>query len=76
MLGFIGLDVRQTIGKQMRKIPDMIPLDYIRWDMNCPLPDVYSITLGPQRREEVAYHYMSGLYELLEHLTVDYPGIL
>ena len=74
VLDFTRLDVRQTIEKQMRKILDTIPLDYIKWDMNRSLSDVYSITLDPQR--QVAHRYMLGLYELLEHLTTDYPEIL
>lgn len=76
VLDFTSLDVRQTIEKQMRKILDTIPLDYIKWDMNRSLSDVYSITLYPQRQGEVAHRYMLGLYELLEHLTADYPEIL
>ena len=76
VLDFTRLDVRQTIEKQMRKILDTIPLDYIKWDMNRSLSDVYSITLYPQRQGEVAHRYMLGLYELLEHLTADYPEIL
>ena len=76
VLDFTRLDVRQTIEKQMRKILDTIPLDYIKWDMNRSLSDVYSITLDPQRQGEVAHRYMLGLYELLEHLTTDYPEIL
>lgn len=76
VLDFTRLDVRQTIEKQMRKILDTIPLDYIKWDMNRSLSDVYSITLDPLRQGEVAHRYMLGLYELLEHLTTDYPEIL
>lgn len=76
VLDFTRLDVRQTIEKQMRNILDTIPLDYIKWDMNRSLSDVYSITLDPQRQGEVAHRYMLGLYELLEHLTADYPEIL
>ena len=76
VLDFTRLDVRQTIEKQMRKILDTIPLDYIKWDMNRSLSDVYSITLDPQRQGEVAHRYMLGLYELLEHLITDYPEIL
>ena len=76
VLDFTRLDVRQTVEKQMRKILDTIPLDYIKWDMNRSLSDVYSITLDPQRQGEVAHRYMLGLYELLEHLTADYPEIL
>lgn len=76
VLDFTRLDVRQTIEKQMRKILDTIPLDYIKWDMNRSLSDIYSITLDPLRQGEVAHRYMLGLYELLEHLTADYPEIL
>ncbi len=76
VLDFTRLDVRQTIEKLMRKILDTIPLDYIKWDMNRSLSDIYSITLDPLRQGEVAHRYMLGLYELLEHLTADYPEIL
>lgn len=61
VLDFTRLDVRQTIEKQMRKILDTIPLDYIKWDMNRSLSDVYSITLDPQRQGEVAHRYARAL---------------
>ena len=76
VLDFSRKEVVDCIYEMMYKILSEAKVSYIKWDMNRSLSDVYSITLYPQRQGEVAHRYMLGLYELLEHLTADYPEIL
>ena len=51
-------------------------IDYIKWDMNRNMTDVYSRALPPQRQGEVAHRYLLGLYRLLDRLTGEFPQVL
>ena len=52
------------------------PIDYIKWDMNRNMSDVYSRALPPERQGESFHRYMLGLYRLLERLTTAFPEVL
>ena len=52
------------------------PVDYIKWDMNRNMSDVYSRALPPERQGETFHRYMLGLYRLLERLTTAFPEVL
>lgn len=51
-------------------------IDYIKWDMNRSLTDVYSLALPPERQGEAAHRYVLGVYDLLERLTARFPEVL
>ncbi len=51
-------------------------IDYIKWDMNRNMSDVYSRALPPERQGETTHRYMLGLYSLLERLTQSFPDVL
>ncbi|PCS06401.1 alpha-galactosidase [Lactococcus piscium] len=76
VLDFSRKDVRETIIARMRHILDTVDIDYIKWDMNRSLTDVYSATLGSANQGEVFHRYVLGLYEMLETLTTEYDHIL
>ena len=69
-------EVRDAIETQLRKILDTVAIDYIKWDMNRSLSDVFSLALDENRQGETLHRYMLGVYEMLENLTQDYPEIL
>lgn len=69
-------EVRQNIEKQMCRILDEVPIDYIKWDMNRSLSDVYSIELSAENQGETAHRHILGVYELMENLIARYPKIL
>lgn len=68
-------EVRDNIYTQMVEILDE-GIDYVKWDMNRHLSDVYSLGLPPKQQGEVYHRYILGVYELLEKLTQRYPNIL
>lgn len=76
VLDFSRQDVRANILGQMRQILDDVDIDYIKWDMNRHMTEVYSTTLGTEHQGEVFHRYMLGLYDMLEKLTTDYDQIL
>ena len=51
-------------------------IEYVKWDMNRGLADVYSAALPPERQGEAAYRYVLGVYDLLERLTSAFPDVL
>lgn len=76
VLDFSREDVRNHIYQQMTAILDRVPVDYIKWDMNRNMTEVYSLLLDPQMQGEVSHRYMLGLYAFMEKLTQAYPHIL
>ena len=76
VLDFSRADVRDHIYQQMTAILDHVPIDYIKWDMNRNMTEVYSLLLDPEMQGEVSHRYILGLYEFMEKLTQAYPHIL
>ena len=69
-------DVRDYLYERMTDILDSANIEYVKWDMNRHISDVYSALLPKERQGEVTHRYMLGLYDLLERLTSRYPNIL
>lgn len=51
-------------------------IEYVKWDMNRNMSDVYSRILPPERQGEATHRYMLGVYRLLETLTTSFPHVL
>ena len=51
-------------------------IDYVKWDMNRTMSDVYSPYLPASRQGECAHRYIMGLYGILDNLTKRFPDIL
>lgn len=69
-------EVRDNVYEQMAKILDGGKVDYVKWDMNRNLTDIYAVDLPAERQGEVMHRYVLGLYALLEKLTTNYPDVL
>jgi len=76
VLDYSRKEVWEHIYEQMKVILDNVEIDYIKWDMNRNLTDVYSLALTPDKQGEVAHRYVLGLYEFMEKITNAYPHIL
>lgn len=51
-------------------------LNYIKWDMNRPLTDVFSSALTASQQGEVFHRYVLGLYQLYDRLVTAFPQVL
>ncbi|MBR1559372.1 MAG: alpha-galactosidase [Clostridia bacterium] len=51
-------------------------IEYVKWDMNRNMTDVYSRALPADRQGELFHRYILGVYDLLERLTTDFPDVL
>lgn len=74
VLDFSRKEVVDAIYAQVCAILDQGNIEYIKWDMNRSICDVYSITAKNQGT--VLYNYMLGLYDFLERIVTHYPNIL
>lgn len=74
VLDFARAEVVDYIYEQICSILDQGNIEYLKWDMNRSLADVYSKYSSDQGR--VMYDYMLGVYDLLERITMRYPNLL
>ncbi len=51
-------------------------IDYVKWDMNRNMTDIYSRALPPDRQKEASHRYMLGVYALMDRLTRAFPEVL
>ena len=68
--------VVDAIFKMMSNILDNNKIEYIKWDFNRYLTDVYSKALPAEKQGEVHHRYVLGVYNLLERITSRYPNVL
>lgn len=73
VLDFSRKQVRDYIFEQICSVLDQGNIEYVKWDMNRSLTDVYSVD---NRQGKVAYDYVQGVYDFLERLTCKYPDLL
>lgn len=51
-------------------------IEYVKWDMNRNMSDVYSSFVESDRQKELMHRYILGLYKILDVLTSRFPDIL
>ena len=51
-------------------------IDYVKWDMNRYLSDVWSAAMPADRQGEVYHRYVLGVYEMQERLLAQFPSLL
>lgn len=68
LLDFSKKEVRDYIFDQICDVLDQGKVDYVKWDMNRSMADVYAGTLS--------YDYVLGVYDFMERLISRYPDLL
>ncbi|MGT2800191.1 alpha-galactosidase [Streptococcus marmotae] len=76
VLDFSRKEVVDNLFSQMKKMIKETGLDYIKWDMNRHITDLYSLALENNRQQEFAHRYILGVYELYDRLIKAFPNIL
>lgn len=61
-------EVRDQVFEQICAVLDQGEIDYVKWDMNRSMADVYAGNL--------TYDYVLGVYDFMERLTSRYPDML
>jgi alpha-galactosidase len=73
VLDFSRKDVRDAIFENICEILDQGNIEYIKWDMNRSIADIYSLTTD---QGKVTYDYVLGVYDFLEKMMRKYPNVL
>ena len=68
LLDFSRKEVRDQVFEQICAVLDQGEIDYVKWDMNRSMADVYAGNL--------TYDYVLGVYDFMERLTSRYPDLL
>ena len=74
VLDFSRKEVVDHIFDQICKVLDQGNIEYVKWDMNRSLMDVFS--RGTKDQGRVMYDYVLGLYDFLERIVTRYPDLL
>ena len=74
VLDFSRKEVVDYIYGQICNVLDQGNIEYVKWDMNRSLLDIYSVSSKDQGR--IMYDYVLGLYDFLERLVRRYPNML
>lgn len=69
-------EVRDHIMNQIFKVLDACKADYVKWDMNRSVDNVFSAALPKERQGEVYHRYVLAVYEMMESLVQRYPNLL
>lgn len=76
VLDYTRADVREYIIGRLTEILSNANIEYVKWDMNRNITDVYSLNLPSDRQGEFYHRYILGLYEVLDKITTAFPDIL
>lgn len=76
LLDFANPAVVDYITKAISAVLQSAEIDYVKWDMNRIVSDIYSKYLPADRQGETLHRYMLGVYQLMKNLTEAFPDIL
>jgi len=62
--------------EKMTSVLNSAEIDYVKWDMNRIVSDIYSKYLPQDRQGETLHRYVLGFYRMLKTLTERFPQIL
>ena len=69
-------DVRDYLLERLTEILESAEIEYVKWDMNRSICDVFGHTLPASRSGELYHRYVLGVYDLLERFLKRFPKIL
>ena len=69
-------EVRDYVFDAMSAVLNSAHVEYVKWDMNRHLANVWSAALPPERQGEAYHRYVLGVYELMERFVTAFPHIL
>lgn len=69
-------DVCEYIINAVGSVLESANIEYVKWDMNRYMTDIYSTYLPEDRQGETAHRYILGLYKILDALTEKFPHVL
>lgn len=68
-------EVRDYIVESVNKVLDENDIEYVKWDYNRNITELYSVGREPERQSEFAHRYALGLYDLFERIINANPDV-
>lgn len=75
-LDFSRKDVRDYIVGALDSLLECANIEYVKWDMNRHLTEVFSQEFPAERQGEIAHRYIMGVYEVMYRITRAHPDVL
>lgn len=69
-------EVRDYVFECISRVLKGANIEYLKWDMNRPLCNLYSAGLTKEQQGELSHRYVLALYELQERLFQEFPNVL
>ncbi|MBR3146825.1 MAG: alpha-galactosidase [Eubacterium sp.] len=69
-------DVREYLFNCISEILSSANIEYVKWDNNRGLDNLYSNALPEDRQGEVSHRYVLGMYDLLGRVTKAFPDVM
>lgn len=76
VLDFSRQEVVDAIYEMLYKVINGANISYIKWDMNRPLTEVFSMDASAEEQGMIYHKYVLGVYDLYEKLQKAFPNIL
>lgn len=70
------VEVQDHLIKVLNILLDEHDIDYVKWDMNRNLTDLYTPALPAERQGELRHRYLLGLYRVLQAVTSAHPQVM
>jgi len=75
VLDFTIQAVREHICGKLEALLSGSNIEYMKWDMNRHLTEVYGNAFAPERQGEVFHRYMLGVYKVLAYVNEKFPHV-
>ncbi|MBM6870956.1 alpha-galactosidase [Pseudoflavonifractor phocaeensis] len=69
-------EVREYVTRNLRATLKSANIEYVKWDMNRSLTDVWSCKLPANRQGELYHRFVLAVYEILETIHREFPNLL
>lgn len=76
VLDFSRKVVREYIFEQLHNLLSSANIEYVKWDMNRHLTEVFSQEWHADRQGEISHRFILGVYDVLGRLTEAFPKVL
>lgn len=76
VLDLTRYEVREYLIEAITSVLQSANIEYVKWDMNRHLTEVYANALPPSKQGEVHHRYCVGVYVVLHELVKRFPRVL
>lgn len=76
VLNLVNDEVKEYVVAAIFNILSSANIEYLKWDMNRYLTEVYSATLSADSQGEVYHRYVLAVYDILDRVITNFPNLL